>query len=503
MSDATTEQRDDLIQNRVNKARAHRAAGRNPFVSRWAPTHHAAEIAAAREDFVDKDVTVRVAGRALTIRSFGKANFFHLQDGSGRIQVYVKKGEIADEDLDVFHTTIDAGDIVGVEGTAFVTRTGELTIAAERLTLLAKAFRPLPEKWHGLKDVETRYRRRCLDLVVNDDVRETFVKRSRIVSTIRRELDSRGYLEVETPMMQRVYGGAAARPFMTHHNALDMDLYLRIAPELYLKRLVVGGFEKVYEINRNFRNEGISVRHNPEFTMLELYTAYWDYTDTMQLTEDLVRRVALEVIGAASFEYQGHEVDLASPFARVRLLDLLRETLALPASAELRWGEAGNAGIGAALDAAPENVRSELREKCATNDEVLLGLFEEMAQPKLWQPTIVSDFPRSLCPLAKRKEDDPETAERFELFIGGLEMANAYSELNDPEEQRANFRVQAERLAKGDKEATMMDEDYVRALEQGMPPASGLGLGIDRLVMLLTDSASIRDVILFPLMRPE
>ncbi|MBN1866260.1 lysine--tRNA ligase [Candidatus Sumerlaeota bacterium] len=496
-----SEHRDELVRTRVNKALALREQGGNPFVNRWAPTHRADAIRRARDDYVDKDVRVRVAGRVMVVRSFGKASFFHLMDDSGKIQVYVKKGMVRDEDLEVFASTIDAGDIVGVEGRVFVTRTGELTVGAETLALLTKAYRPLPEKWHGLKDVEIRYRQRYLDLIVNDDVRETFRRRSRIVSYLRRELDRRGYLEVETPMMQPVYGGAAAKPFVTHHNALDLDLYLRIAPELYLKRLTVGGFEKVYEINRNFRNEGISVRHNPEFTMLELYTAYWDYTDTMDLLEDLIRGAALEVLGTAKFTYQEREIDLESPFARCKMLDLVREALNLPEDTPLCWGPDGEEGARAALAAAPEGVRSEIEAKADSTDEVQVLLFEHLAEPKLWQPTMVCDFPKSLCPLAKAGEN-PATAERFELFVGGLETANAYSELNDPDEQIANFRAQVERRAQGDEEATMMDEDYVRALEHGMPPASGLGIGIDRLAMLLTDSPSIRDVILFPLMRP-
>jgi len=501
MTDQTP--RDQLIEIRMAKARTHREAGANPFVNRWLPTHKAAEIREKQADYVDTEKTVRVAGRALTIRSFGKTNFFHLLDESGRIQVCVVKNIIAPEDYEVFAKRTDTGDIVGVEGTLFITRTGELTVNAKSFHLLSKAYRPLPEKWAGLTNVETRYRKRYLDLVVNEDVRETFRRRSRIIASIRRQLDARGYLEVETPMMQPIYGGAAARPFITHHNALDMALYLRIAPELYLKRLLVGGFEKVYEINRNFRNEGISVRHNPEFTMLELYTAWWDYTDTMNLLEEILRTTAREVLGVARFSYQGRELDFESPFARHTMLELVREALKLPEDCPLAWGPDNAQAVAQALAAAPEAVQAEIREKGGNGDEILVGLFEACAEPEIWQPTIVYDFPKSLCPLAKCKQQDPHTAERFELFVGGLETANAYSELNDPEEQEANFRDQVRRREAGDKEATMMDEDYVQALEQGMPPASGLGIGIDRLVMLLTDSASIRDVILFPLMRPE
>ena len=497
------EHRGELIQNRINKALSYRSGGGNPFVSRYQPTHKASEIIAARDQLAGSETRVRAAGRALVLRSFGKACFFHLLDETGKIQVYVKSGLTAEKDVETFRAVIDAGDILGVEGKVFVTKTGELTIGAESLQLLSKAYLPLPEKWAGLKDLETRYRQRYVDLIANLDVRTVFRRRSAIISYLRRELDSRGYMEVETPMMQPVYGGAAARPFITHHNALDMDLYLRIAPELYLKRLLVGGFERVYEINRNFRNEGISTRHNPEFTMLELYTSWWDYTDTMQLVEDLIRGAAQEVLGTARISYQGREVDLESPFARRKMLDLVREALHLPDTPELRWGPVGEEPARVALEAAPPEIRKTIRDKSSSSDEILLGLFEECAEKSLWQPTIVYDYPKSLCPLAKCKQDDPHTAERFELFTLGMEMANAYSELNDPEEQEANFADQVRRRAEGDEEATMMDEDYVRALEHGMPPASGLGIGVDRLVMLLTDSASIRDVILFPLMRPE
>jgi lysyl-tRNA synthetase class 2 len=497
------EERGELIQNRVNKALALAEKGGNPFVNRFEPTHKTQDIHDAKDTLVDTDTVVTVAGRALVLRSFGKANFFHLQDGYGKIQIYVKKGMIADADLELYQSSVDAGDILGVRGKIFVTKTGELTIGAENLWLLSKAYRPLPEKWAGLKDVETRYRQRYLDLIVNWDVREVFQKRSAIISWIRRELDQRGYMEVETPMMQPVYGGATARPFVTHHNTLDMDLYLRIAPELYLKRLLVGGFEKVYEINRNFRNEGISTRHNPEFTMLELYTSWWDYTDTMGLLEDLIRGAAMGVLGGGKVEYQGSTIDLEAPFARRRMLDLVHEALKLPASLQLCWGPKGQDAAEALVQTAPEAFRKDVLQKCESSDEILVAFFEEYAEKGLIQPTIVYDFPKSLCPLAKRKEDDPHTAERFEFFVAGLEMANAYSELNDPDEQAANFHDQLRRKEKGDEEAGMMDEDYVMALEQGMPPASGLGIGIDRLVMLLTNAPSIRDVILFPLMRPE
>ncbi len=498
-----TDKREPLIQNRIDKAHAYREAGGNPFANRWLPDFTASAIHADGQQMIDDETVVRIAGRALTKRSFGKANFFHMQDESGKIQVFVQKGGIDDDSFQIFKKVMDTGDIVGVVGTPFLTKTGELTIRAESLTLLTKAFRPLPEKWKGLTDVETRYRQRYVDLIVNEDVRITFRKRSQLISYIRRTLDDQNYIEVETPMMQPVYGGAAARPFTTHHNSLDMELFLRIAPELYLKRLTTGGFEKVYEINRNFRNEGISVRHNPEFTMLEMYTAWWDYTDSMNMIESLLRGAANDVVGTAKFEYQGKELDFESAFKRVKMLDIIHKTLALPETLHLRWGPEGQETAHAALQVAPDAARHLVIEKCKTGDEILFALFEECVEHTIWQPTLVYDFPKSLCPLAKCREDDPFTAERFEMFVGGMELANAYSELNDPEEQAENFRAQVARREDGDEEASLMDEDYIRALEQGMPPASGLGIGIDRLAMLLTDSASIRDVILFPLMRPE
>jgi len=377
-----------------------------------------------------------------------------------------------------------------------VTRTGELTIQAFSYTLLSKSVRPLPEKWHGLRDVETRFRQRYVDLIVNDNVRETFVQRSRLVASMRSYLTGRGYLEVETPMMHTVSGGATARPFKTHHNALNMDLFLRIAPELYLKRLVVGGMEKIFEINRNFRNEGISIKHNPEFTMLELYTAYWDYRDTMALTEDMIRHIARESCGRTDFEFGDMKFDLTAEFPRVTYLDAIRRWAPGAADADLRW------------DDPPETTLEKMRpfhtpEFSGPTYQMLIELFEHTVEPQLVAPVFITEFPKAVSPLAKSKPGNPFIAERFELYICGMEIANGYSELNDPKEQYDCFKQQVEAKARGDEEAHDMDEDYIRALEYGMPPASGLGVGIDRVTMILTNSPSIRDVILFPLMKPE
>ncbi len=495
-----------LIRNRYEKAEALREAGRSPFVSRFEPTHKAGPLQADGDRHAAEETPVRVAGRMLTIKSFGSLSFFHIQDGTGKIQIAAHKKTLPEEDMDLFKKGLDTGDFIGVEGTITRTKTGELTVHATRLFLLSKSMRALPEKFHGLKDQELRYRQRYVDLIVNPEVKDVFERRSQIVASLRRNLDARGYIEVETPMMQMIYGGAAARPFVTHHNTLDMDLYLRIAPELYLKRLLVGGFERVYEINRNFRNEGLSIRHNPEFTMLELYTAYWDYTDTMRLSEELIGQVAQEVCGTLELEYQEKPLSFAAPFARRPILNLIRETLNI--DVELRWGMNGESDRALVRSIIPEEHQGAIlgadqgaKKSC---DQMLFELFEAAVEHTLWQPTFVMDFPRSLCPLAKSKANDPATAERFELFMGGLECGNAYSELNDPYDQLERFRDQATKRQAGDEEATgEVDADYVRALEYGMPPASGLGIGIDRLVMLLTNSASIRDVILFPQMRRE
>jgi lysyl-tRNA synthetase class 2 len=438
------------------------------------------------------------AGRILAVRTFGKANFLVLSDGVNRIQAYIRQDSVPERDFAVFRL-LDFGDFVGVRGRVFRTKTNELTIWASSLTFLAKCLHPLPEKWHGLQDVEIRYRQRYLDLIVNPESRRVFEVRARVVAAIRRFLDARGFLEVETPMMQPIAGGALARPFITHHNTLDMKLFLRIAPELYLKRLTVGGVERVYEINRNFRNEGISTQHNPEFTMLEFYWAYADYRDLMDLTEELLATVAREATGSEVCTFGGETISLAAPFRRVSLREGARE------AASRQLGE----------EVPPEDLRD--REKAAAladrlkvtypdgagAGKIATAIFESLCEASLVQPTFVYDFPTEVSPLSKQRPDDPDTVERFELYIGRFEVANAFSELNDPAEQRRRFEAQLAERQRGDAEAHAMDEDYIRALEYGMPPAGGEGIGIDRLVMLLTGSPSIRDVILFPLMRPQ
>ena len=440
----------------------------------------------------------RTAGRILSIRSFGKASFLVLSDGLARIQVYIREDSLDPLSFQIFKL-LDFGDHVGVEGRVFRTRTNELTIWASRLQFLAKCLLPMPEKWHGLTDIEVRYRQRYLDLIVNPDARRVFEARAKTVAGIRQFLTQRGFLEVETPMMQPIAGGALARPFVTHHNALDMRLYMRIAPELYLKRLTVGGVEKVFEINRNFRNEGISTQHNPEFTMLEFYWSYADYNDLMLLTERMFQEVARQATGSDQVVFGEHTISMASPFRRISLREAARTAAAnrlgtdVPESA-LRSREsaadlAGRLGIEVDPAAGPGKITAEI--------------FEKLCEDDLIQPTFVYDFPTEVSPLAKQNPADPDTVERFELYVGGFEVANAFSELNDPAEQRRRFEEQLRSRAGGDEEAHAMDEDYVRALEYGMPPAAGEGVGIDRLVMLLTNSPSIRDVILFPLMRPR
>jgi len=445
----------------------------------------------------EAQITTRVAGRILAIRSFGKANFLVLSDGKARVQVYIRQDSLPEQDFRVFKL-VDIGDFVGVDGRLFRTKTNEFTIWASRLEFLAKCLLPLPEKWHGLQDVEIRYRQRYLDLIVSPESRRVFEVRSRVVTAMREFLIARGFLEVETPMMQPIPGGALARPFVTHHNALDMSLYMRIAPELYLKRLVVGGIERVFEINRNFRNEGISTQHNPEFTMLEFYWSYADYRDLMTLTEQLLQEVAIKAAGTDTVTCGEHTISFVAPFRRVAL----REGARAAASARLgvavteaelrtRHSAAALAGrLGIEVDAQ------------AGAGRIAADIFERLCEEDLVQPTFVYDFPTEVSPLSKQRPDDPDTVERFELYVSGFEVANAFSELNDPAEQRRRFEAQLRSRAGGDEEAHAMDEDYIRALEYGLPPTAGEGIGIDRLVMVLTNSPSIRDVILFPLMRP-
>jgi len=486
----------ELIQQRFKKLAEIRAMGIKPYAGRFSVSHSAQALVdtyaqATKEDLEASRIHATVAGRIVAVRSFGKAGFSHLQDGSGRIQIYFQKDRLGDEQFALFRK-LDIGDFIGVKGALFRTKTNELTIDVEQVTLLSKSLRPLPEKWHGLTDVELRYRQRYVDLIVNPDVKKVFITRTKIIQAVRRFLNERGYLEVETPMMQAIPGGATARPFETYHNALDMDLYLRIAPELYLKRLLVGGFEKVYEINRNFRNEGISTRHNPEFTMLEFYTAYADYRDLMDMTEQMITSVASEVLTAPTIEFEGHTISLATPWKRLAYIDSLRE-----------------AGVSEAVLTSADKAREYVRtlgvpvKGGEPLGKLLNEIFEALVEPKLIQPTFILDYPTDISPLSKKRDDNPAYVERFELFIVGREIANAFSELNDPVDQKERFLKQMSEREAGDEEAHQMDEDFIRALEYGMPPAAGEGIGIDRLAMLLTGSSSIRDVILFPQMKKE
>jgi Lysyl-tRNA synthetase (class II) len=478
----------ELKQVRLDKLGELREMGIEPFGCRFERDTNAREIQDQFESIEGQ--TVRIAGRIMSKRRHGKAGFANLQDLSGDIQLYFRKDDVGEEKYELFKK-LDIGDILGVEGFVFRTQKGEISVHAKDFTYLSKSLNPLPEKWHGLKDVELRYRQRYVDLIVNPEVRDVFIKRSQIIKEIRNYLDARQFLEVETPMMQPIAGGAAARPFITHHNALDMSLYLRIAPELYLKRLIVGGLEKVYEINRNFRNEGISTRHNPEFTMLELYQAYADFEVMMQLTEDLIASVAQKVNGSMIAEFEDKEIDFTPPWRRITMLGAIKEYAGLDFNLIQSDTDAREAAKGLGMEVAPD----------ATRGEIINEVFEEFVEDKLTQPTFVYGHPVEISPLAKRNAEHPEFTDRFEVFIMQREIANAFSELNDPLDQRERFVKQVEKRASGDAEAHMMDEDYINALEYGMPPAGGLGIGIDRLVMLMTDSPSIRDVILFPTLR--
>jgi lysyl-tRNA synthetase class 2 len=499
---------ESVYQLRQQKLRDIAALGQEAYPHKFAFTHTVPQVLAdfndkTAEQLAEPHVAVKVAGRIISLRLQGKAGFAHLQQGGQRLQIYVKLDYVGEKGF-ALSKLLDLGDHIGVSGYLFRTRTGELTIHVEEITFLAKDYLPLPEKFHGLSDVELRYRQRYVDLVMNQDVRAVFVKRSKVVQSIRRFLDARNFIEVETPMMQPIAGGATARPFVTHHNTLDIDLYLRIAPELYLKRLVVGGLDRVYEINRNFRNEGISTQHNPEFTMLEFYQAYADYHDMMQLTQDMIAQVAQDVNGTTKATFDGKEFDFAD-WQRLSMREAIIKYWPDAAAPKPEMGDfASHEAVGklaARLNASPTpHMPYDPKEPAG---KTIAAMFETVAEHHLIQPTILYDFPVAISPLSKNKRDEPDWVERFEVFIGGLEIGNAFSELNDPEEQRRRFEQQLTEKERGDEEAHAMDEDYIRALSYGLPPTGGEGIGIDRLTMLLTDSRSIRDVILFPLLRKQ
>lgn len=486
----------EVQRGRYEKAEELRQKGINPYPAFFNPTHLSNEILDHSADFVgNAEKVVTLMGRVMTIRRFGKGGFFHLQDRRGQIQIYISQKDISEESFEIYKSLLDIGDIVGVTGTVFLTQTGETTVQASEFKMLTKTTRPLPEKWHGLTDIETRYRQRYADLIMNRDVMDTFRKRSNLIGCMRSFLNAEDFLEVETPMMQILYGGANARPFTTHHNALDLDLYLRISPELYLKRLLVGGMHRVYEINRNFRNEGISVNHNPEFTMLELYAAGWNCTLMMDFVELLLSETMRLAMGTTVIQLaEGQTYDLASrPWARISILGALEKycNLSLKWSMDLATVKSLAKGFHV-----PDDVNTGL--------DAIIYLFEENCEQHLMEPTFITEFPKAISPLAKAMDDDPEVTDRFELYIRKMELANGFSELNDPMEQYERLAEQVERRKGGDMEAVgIIDEDFVRAVEYGFPPTAGLGVGIDRFVMVATNSASIRDVILFPLMKPK
>jgi lysyl-tRNA synthetase class 2 len=489
---------DSLEQIRIQKLQQIKTLGFDPYPTYYRYTHGLKEVAQqfsskSAEELEQGKYKVRIAGRMLTNRPFGKAGFITLSDGEGQLQVYAKKDLVAERDFQLYKL-LDIGDFIGVEGTLFRTKTGELTVLANELAFLAKSFLPLPEKWHGLKDIEIRYRQRYVDLVVNREVRDVFVKRSIIIRELRRFLDEREYLEVETPILHPIAGGALAKPFKTHHNALDMPLYLRIAPELYLKRLIVGGLNRVYDMNRIFRNEGISTRHNPEFTMLEFYQAYSNYTDLMDLTEEMLTGIVEKVCGSKVTTYDDQQIDFG------KWTQLSMKEAILKFSPEKV--DENTLKDRAAVEALLKRLHAEFDPRLPLGN--LMGsLFETLAEQHLVQPTFIYDYPVELSPLSKQKANDPSLVERFELYIGGMEIANGYSELNDPMDQKERFLAQLHERDRGDEEAHQMDEDYIRALSYGMPPTAGEGIGVDRLTMLLTNSTSIRDVILFPHLRAE
>ena len=479
-----------LIKIRKEKLEELKKQGKNPFeITKDNRTHTSEDIKNNFEELEGKDVSI--AGRIVAKRIMGKASFCHIQDMQGKIQSYVSINDLGEESYSDFKT-YDIGDIIGITGFVFKTRTEEISVHAKKVVLLTKSLRPLPEKFHGLKDTELRYRQRYVDLIMNPEVKETFLLRTKIIKEIRRILDSKGYTEVDTPILNTIAGGAAARPFITHHNTLDMDMYLRIANELYLKRLIVGGFDKVYEMGRMFRNEGISIKHNPEFTNIELYSAYEDYHDMMDITEEIISTVAQNVLGTTKITYQGTPIDLTPGWKRITMIDSIKEVT----------------GIDFNTINTDEEAREVLEklgiefESTITRGEAINLVFEEKVEETLIQPTFIYDYPIEVCPLTKKKPSDPRLTERFEIFIGGREYGNAYSELNDPIDQYERFLDQVRQKNAGNEEANDMDEDFVQALEYGMPPTGGLGIGVDRLIMLLTDSASIRDVLLFPTMKP-
>jgi len=482
---------DELLRQRHERIEQIRKLGFDPYGQAFEYTQTIPQILAEYSSKTAEDlaghINVRIAGRILTIRRMGKAGFLHLLQEGEKLQVYVKKDAVKEISYKLYEL-LDIGDIIGVSGYLFRTKTGELTVHVEELVFLSKIMLALPEKWHGLEDIETRYRQRYLDLIANSEIRKIFITRSKIIQSLRHQLDERGFLEVETPMMQPLYGGAVARPFVTHHNTLDINLYLRIAPELYLKRLVVGGMERVYEINRNFRNEGISTHHNPEFTMLEFYQAYTDYLGMMQLSTDLLRQVAIDATGSALVTFEGRVLDFGA-FRKFSMREAVMEF----------WPQPEKPSLDNVKD--PQWLLRHSKE--STPGMALVDLFEHHVEKQLFEPSIIYDFPVEVSPLSKNKLSEPEFVERFEIYAGRMEIANAFTELNDPQEQRRRFELQLARKAGGDQEAHVMDEDYIRALSYGMPPAGGEGIGIDRLTMVLTGSKSIRDVILFPLLRPE
>lgn len=479
-------------QIRIDKLKAMQQAGNDPFeITLAEQTHHSDEIKESFDELENKEVII--AGRIMTWRDMGKANFIDVQDRNGRIQAYVRMNDIGEDKFREFKTW-DLGDIVEVKGFVFKTRTGEISVHAQEIRLLSKSLLPLPEKFHGLTDTDTRYRKRYLDMIMNPDVKDTFIKRSKIISSIRAYLDNLGFVEVETPILNVIAGGASARPFITHHNTLDMDMYLRIATELYLKRLIVGGMERVYEIGRNFRNEGMDVRHNPEFTCIELYQAFTDYHGMMDIAENIIRNAANEVCDSLHIVFNGTEIDLETPFARMTMVEAVEKYSGVNFADFMSDNEK-------AIEIANEK-GIEIENGKATWGDILNSFFEEYVEENLVQPTFIMDYPVEISPLTKRKPDCPVLTERFELFILGGEYGNAYSELNDPIDQMSRFEAQMKLREAGDDEANMIDHDFVTALEYGMPPTGGLGIGIDRLVMLLTDSYSIRDVLLFPTMKP-